>query len=175
MSSDLQFLKTFITEEIYVIDRVPSPAGKTKAAPVASRSDQQPTQPAAELSQPGEPNSDQPIQSAAKLLIILKQPLQMLEASQKDLLTKITGAVKIDIAAVDIVDEAAYKNDTSITRQYNNVLSFGVELPEATTKYNVMKASGRQVLCSDSLAALEQAIALKGKLWKAMQQMFSVA
>lgn len=164
MSEDLHpnFFKTFFTEELYLIPDKGTPVPK-----------QQTPEPAAVSTAPAqEPEKKKADQAPEGVLIILKHDFQQLESSQKELLTKITAAVKVDLSATKIISEAVYKADLQQLASYKNVLSFGVELAPPVSKYMVSKRNEQQFLASDSLAALEQAIALKGKLWKAMQDMF---
>ncbi|MEQ8686061.1 MAG: hypothetical protein RIE86_12255 [Imperialibacter sp.] len=164
MGADLHpaSLKALFTEELYLIgEKQSAPAPAEKPAPVVAAKPEETKTPMAEPAAPKQ-----------NTLIILKQPFQALEASQKELLTKITGAVSIDLSSAVLISESDYKANPAQTVSFSKVLSFGVELPVSTSKYSVIKRDGQQYLASDSLAALEQAIALKGKLWKAMQEMF---
>lgn len=156
------FLKTFIREEIYLIDEgreMKSPATPVSEA-VAPAQDKQ----AEETQVLQEP--------VAGLVILLKNELSQIEVSQKALLEKIMSAVKTDLSATPVLTEARYRNDPRVIGRYQKVLSFGVELPQAPARYQLISKEDQQFLVSDSLAALEQAIALKGKLWAAMQKMF---
>ncbi len=164
MSEDLHpaSLKYFFNEELYLIGE------KTDLAIT-------PQKPSAVETSATEPK--QATKTPAKrqhLIIILKHSLPDLEISQKELLTKITGAVKIDLNSATSINESQYKSDPEQLKNFDNILSFGVELAATTSKYSVTKKGDQKFLSSDSLAALEQAIALKGKLWKAMQEMFGV-
>lgn len=160
---DPAFLKHFIKEDIYIINEK-----KQGTAPLPAES------PAEEISSVDIKEADVSAEKAGKqgILIIIKNDFQDLAPSQKDLLQKILLAVKVDMAAAKLISEAAYKQLPETVENYQQVLSFGVDLPHATSRYQLLKKGDQQVLVSDSLAALEQAIALKGKLWAAMKQMF---
>ncbi len=159
------FLKAFIQEELYLVSEHPH-AGTSKS-PGNRQETQDAEQPAPETA------AAIVKESAGELVILLKNNFDAMEASQKLLLQKITSAIKIDLAATTLLSEAEYKNAPAVVEGYRRVLSFGVELPQATARYQISKRGEQQFLVSDSLAALEQAIALKGKLWSAMQLMFS--
>lgn len=153
------FLTTFIKEELYLI--------RERALPLAHFIDQSPqnkpdTAKATEL----------PAPQAVGVLVILKQRLGDLEPSQKGLLVKIMGAVEVDLTQETVIQEPDYKVNPGVVNGFSKVISFGVELPQCPSKYQLSKKGGQQFLASDSVAALEQAIALKGKLWKALQEMF---
>lgn len=160
---DPAFLRHFIKEELYIINEV-----KQEIAPLPAKSAVD------ETSAVDKKEGEVFAEKAGKqgLLIIIKSDFQDLAASQKELLQKILVAVKVDMAAAKLISEAAYKQLPEAVENYRQVLSFGVDLPNATSRYQLLKKGDQQVLVSDSLAALEQAIALKGKLWAAMQQMF---
>jgi hypothetical protein len=164
MGNDLHpaSLKALYTEELYlIVEKQSAPAQAEKSTRVEVTKPEQTKTPMADSASPKQ-----------NTLIILKQPFQVLEASQKELLTKITGAVNIDLNSTVMISEAEHKANPGQTTSFSRVLSFGVELAVSTSKYTVIKRNDQQYLASDSLAALEQAIALKGKLWKAMQEMF---
>ena len=158
------FLKHFIKEDLYIINK-----DKQAAAPVPAENI------AEEISSAEKNIGDGSTEKAEKqgLLIIIKSDFQDLSTSQKELLQKILLAVKVDIAGTKLISEATYKQMPESVENYRQVLSFGVGLPNATTRYQLLKKGDQHVLVSDSLAALEQAVALKGKLWAAMQQMFA--
>ena len=157
------FLKHFIKEDLYIINKE-----KQATAPV-------PAEKMAEEISAGDKKEDPSIEKGGKpgLLIIIKNDFNALSPPQKELLHKILLAVKIDIAGAKLISEATYKQMPESAENYRQVLSFGVDLPNATSRYQLLKKGEQHVLVSDSLAALEQAVALKGKLWAAMQQMFA--
>lgn len=157
------FLKAFIQEELYLIHEGPQ-LHTEKSEEIG-----QETNKSAET---GPETAAVVNQGAGELVIVLKNNFDAMEPSQKLLLHKIASAVKIDLAATPMLTEADYKNDPEMVAGYHRVLSFGVELPQASSRYQISKIGEQQFLVSDSLAALEQAIALKGKLWSAMQLMF---
>lgn len=158
--SNIHFMKSFITEELYLVEKaVPS------TAPAQPQAEEKPQSLAKEV-------TEAKVVVRQGVLIILKQEFGRLEPSQRELLTKITAAVQVNIEEATIISEAAFKADTGMLDGYQNILSFGIELPQATSRYILSKQGDQQFLSSDSLAALEQAVALKGKLWKAMQEMF---
>lgn len=158
--SNIAFMKSFITEKLFLIDK------KVPSDPIATPQPEK--QPVVLAKEPAAPQ----VKVRQGVLIILKQEFTHLEPSQRELLTKITAAVQVNIDEATIVSEAAFRTNTSRLDGYQHVLSFGIELPQATARYVLFKQGDQQFLSSDSLAALEQAVALKGKLWKAMQEMF---
>lgn len=155
------FLKTFIQEELYLIERMPAVAKETDIeAAHATEVKKDETVTVVEVEDPKD------------LVILLKNDFPELEPTQKDLLQKILFAVKVDLSSTPLLSEKGYKNSPEVLGGYRRVLSFGVELPQVSSRYQLLKKGDQQFLVSDSLAALEQAIALKGKLWSAMQLMF---
>ncbi len=153
------FLRTFIKEELYLIrDR------GLAASPTIDQSKQNKPEAAKAAEAVGAP--------AVGVLVILKQRLGDLEPSQKGLLVKIMGAVKVDLTQETVIHEPDYKANPGVVKGFSKVISFGVELPQCPSKYQLSKKGDQQFLASDSVAALQQAIALKGKLWKGLQEMF---
>lgn len=155
------FLKSFIKEEIYFVRKERGTAA-TASVPDSSTPAQQP-KPA--------PAAEEPTEQG-KLVVILKKDLPDLEQTQKDLLVKILTAVHVELEATRFLTEAEFKNTPDAIARYEQVISFGVDLPQVPSRYQPVKRDKQQLLASDSLAALEQAIALKGKLWQAMKLMF---
>jgi len=155
------FLRNFIKEELYLITERGLPA-----TPTIDQSKRNKPEAAKAAEAIGVP--------AVGVLVILKQRLGDLEPSQKGLLVKIMGAVKVDLMQETVIHEPDYKVNPGVVTSFLKVISFGVELPQCPSKYQLAKKGDQLFLASDSVAALEQAIALKGKLWKAMQEMFSL-
>lgn len=156
------FLKSFLTEEIYLVrEAATAAASQPEAAPEVP-------QHVPALPTPA------PATAQEQLLIILKNSFATLDPSQQQLLQKILSAVKIDIATAKLLSEADYRSMPEVVNDYQTILTFGVDLPQAPIRYQAVQKGVQQFLSSDSLAALEQAIALKGKLWKAMQQLFGL-
>ena len=158
---DAAFLKSFIKEEIYLIQ---------KERPTAA-SDPMSDNRTSEL-RPNPAPAAEAIIEQGKLVVILKKDLPDLEPTQKELLDKILLAVRAVPATTRILSEAAFKERPDAISHYEQVISFGVDLPQVPSRYQPVKRDNQQLLVSDSLAALEQAIALKGKLWQAMKVMF---
>jgi DNA polymerase III psi subunit len=105
------------------------------------------------------------------ILVILRHPWSSYVESDRALLSKILGSVKIDSASVRILTRKSLSLSDLTSNQATSVLVFGSEMDQITP-YQPMQAQGFTVVKADDLTELDDA--RKKSLWGALKQMFSV-
>ena len=146
----MEFLKYFITDEIYVI---PGKSSASSTSEITVIKDV----PANEVQKPS-PSTQYPV------CIISAE----LNEEEKKLLAAILNAIKLDHTKVQYV-----KTYRDISSQM--VLVFG-EMPEAQglPLYKAVPHDDKTFLIADELSAINQDTQKKRSLWNALKQMFSV-
>ncbi|MFY0685576.1 MAG: DNA polymerase III subunit psi [Cyclobacteriaceae bacterium] len=165
-------------EDIYLVDE-----GKKPSEPASTSIQEQPSsvieEPASTQITPTTsvekkketPVPKMPVVSKPTLenkLLVISEPL---DDSSSKTLTKLIGALKLD--------QNDFKTIQSWTEDYNvykRVLIFGYDQTANSLGelYNVIRKENHQVMRSPSIAMLNQQVAEKGKLWKALQQWFEL-
>lgn len=181
---DNSFLKHFITEPVFVIPGEELPAARTepkegKAETVAEE--------AAEVYQQPEPEQKQVKELMFKgsnrrqVLVIVDQPEEeFINATDEAFLSKIIGAIKLDINDIAIANFP--KNDdlnkeTLLKFNATKYIVFGVDdsklFKDNLPPYQIIAMdNGKQVLNCSSLAAIAGDATQKKLLWTALQKMF---
>jgi len=106
-----------------------------------------------------------------KVLVIISIPWSKVSDEDRELLSKILGAVKLSLAGVQImVMEKFTMSDVSIFSP-RFIIAFGLSLEPASENYEVFGKDGIMMLQSENLDQLDDP--RKKKLWKALKQMFN--
>lgn len=105
------------------------------------------------------------------LMVILSKDWDQYTAADKTLLTKILGAVKLDLASVQVITEKQLSLAKLSTLATPKVLVFGASLEEVKP-YENNQAQGFSVIKADDLSTLDDA--KKKSLWQALRNMFGV-
>lgn len=109
-------------------------------------------------------------QIKSKPLVVIEQPWEKLGASEKELLSKIIGALKIPLDAINIVVRPALQPE-EFNAQDVKMIYFGKNLGDYKT-YEPHQVSGASFICSESLSQLLTNDAGKKQLWLAMKKLF---
>ena len=103
-------------------------------------------------------------------VVILAQPWESYNESDRALLGKILGSVKIDVGSVRILTRQTLSMDELAFDQATKVLIFGSAVDLAG--YQPVQAQGFTVVKADDLTQLDDV--RKKSLWGALRQMFSL-
>ena len=194
MIENYNFLKDFITEPVFVIkgDNIPdAPAIKERPSGTSDKPTAQdmepatPPAPAKEAQASPEPTPQISLSYKGAnnngVVIIVNQPEELhINAQDEDFLSKILGAVKLDIQEVAIVNHARQQNlnETSLTAiAPRKCIFFGVNtsllLQNQFPAYQCVKfREDLEVLDCDPLATIAADPSKKKLLWTALQKMF---
>ncbi len=104
-------------------------------------------------------------------LILIDQPWANISETDKVLLSKILGSVKISTEQVSILQ--ADKISLHELVQYNpiRIIAFGTSITESEGNYKNQKQGNTSFITSDALTALDDI--KKKNLWGALKQMFA--
>ncbi|MEJ7646908.1 MAG: DNA polymerase III subunit psi [Chryseolinea sp.] len=106
-----------------------------------------------------------------KVLVIISIPWNKVKDEDRELLSRILGAVKLSLAGVQIVVLKKFTMaDVSIFSP-RFIIAFGISLEPAGEIYEVYENEGITMLQSENLDHLDDS--RKKKLWKALKQMFN--
>ncbi len=107
-----------------------------------------------------------------EVLVIIPAPWESITETDRQLLGKILGAVKINVAGVQIIVARDFNlNDVKhLSPRY--VISFGSAFEASSKYYEVIPSEGCAVLQADALDQLDDP--RKKNLWSALKQMFDV-
>jgi DNA polymerase III psi subunit len=109
-------------------------------------------------------------QIPAPVIVVLSQSWTSYPESEKTLLSKILGSVKIDLASVRVITRKSFSIADLPPDQPTRVLVFGSETTDIPP-YHPMQAQGFTVVKADDLMQLDDA--RKKSLWGALKQMFN--
>lgn len=105
-----------------------------------------------------------------KMLIVISRPWGEITDEEKVLLSKILGAVKLTIAAVQIVSKKDFSMEDFNLFSPRCVLAFGANLTGSLKKYEVVTTDTGSVIVADELRLLNDVT--KRNLWLALKQVF---
>ena len=104
------------------------------------------------------------------VIVVMSQPWASYSEAEKNLLSKILGSVKIDLASVRVITRNSFSISDLPPDQATKVLVFGSETTDIPP-YQAMQAQGFTVVKADDLMQLDDA--RKKSLWGALKQMFN--
>lgn len=161
--SSQEFLKYFITEDIYQV-----PEKQPDESIQVAREVSDPTVPDESIDLPEivEPSNE-------VLLIVRDEQNEILSDKDRVYLEKILHAVKLSWEMVDVLNLA--KQQVPRLTGYQRIMVFctGAELPfSMTTNYAFTSWEGTQVLMVDPPEVISASVELRKKLWSALQQAF---
>ncbi|UII30511.1 hypothetical protein LVD17_19655 [Fulvivirga ulvae] len=178
------FLKHFITEPVYVIPGENLPASKVE---LKEEKTVAVVEEAAEVYQQPEPEQKQVKELVFKgdnkkrILVIVDQPEEeFINAADESFLSKIIGAIKLDISDIAIVNfpnNNGLNKETLLDFNASKYLVFGVSdsklFKDNLPPYQAIDIeNGKQVLSCSSLTAIASDPTQKKLLWTALQKMF---
>jgi DNA polymerase III psi subunit len=105
-----------------------------------------------------------------KPVVAIPTPWKSISESERALLEKILGAVKLSINHVKVV-HTAQLDVLKWNNQPSHVLAFGLEMT-GFSLYEPFEVQGIQLILSANLSALDQDKEGKQKLWAGLKKMF---
>ncbi|MBT1687312.1 hypothetical protein [Dawidia soli] len=107
-----------------------------------------------------------------RVLVILSDPWENLSEADQTTLTKMITALRLNIAAVQIITRAAFTAADLAAYAPTKVIALGATLQGSSRLYESFTHDGLPVVVADALPRLDD---LKKKnLWLALRQMFGV-
>ena len=164
MENKAAFLSNFLEEDLYLIEE-PSSSYKINTDDIEA------------VVNLHEPEISYSGNNSSEVMILVNE-----EVNEKDLLllSKILGAVKLDLENVALVkaDKEFYENLSALTKFDAQILiSFGVTCTEIQqldiqSKYAPTTLEDRIVIIADTLSELHQNQELKKQLWSTLKEVF---
>lgn len=108
----------------------------------------------------------------ANVLIILNPGWNKLAEEEQLLLKKILGSVRLDLAAVQIINCQEFELGDLNAYAPQQIIAFGSVLKGYPTQYQVFTQQGVSLIQADSLQKLDDP--KKKSLWIALKQMFNI-
>jgi DNA polymerase III psi subunit len=105
-----------------------------------------------------------------KPLVVIQESWNTLGPKEKELLSKIIGALKLPIEAIQIISRPDLDIE-SFKGKVEKIIYFGSN-DHGYTNYEPITLSGVSFICSDSLSELLPNEATKKQLWLAMKKLF---
>lgn len=108
----------------------------------------------------------------APVMVVIAHPWHTIQETDKALLAKILGSVRVNIDAVTIVEREQASLDSLAAFSPRKVLVFGSRFADVTKPYENTVINNVSVILADDFGQLDDA--RKKSLWGALKQMFSV-
>jgi hypothetical protein len=105
-----------------------------------------------------------------KVLIVIAKPWSEIQESERTLLGKILGAVKLSLSSVQIINRAEFSVADFKTYQPSNIVAFGATLKNSTKMYEKIMMEGSAIVIADALDQLNDS--RKKNLWLTLKQVF---
>jgi hypothetical protein len=106
------------------------------------------------------------------VLVVIPRPWHNILDSEKALLAKILGSVKVNIDSVTIVFLERVSVDSVSAFKPRRILVFGSKFSEGINPYEHVVLNNVSVICADDFSLLDDG--KKKSLWIALKQMFGV-
>lgn len=108
----------------------------------------------------------------ATVVVVIPRPWHNILDSEKALLAKILGSVRVSMDSVTIVSREAVTINSLHILKAQKVLIFGASVSGGINSYEHLNLEGISVIRADDFGALDDG--KKKSLWLAMKQMFGV-
>jgi hypothetical protein len=109
-------------------------------------------------------------QLPGKMLIVIPRHWEEVTEDEKNLLTKILGAVKLSLASVQIVTRQEFSSTDLDVFSPRCIIAFGSNLKGSLNKYELINTTSSVVIMADELRQLNDVT--KRNLWLALKQVF---
>lgn len=106
----------------------------------------------------------------SKVLIVLSKPWSEVGDEEIILLGKILNAVKLSLAAVQIITRVDFTAEDFKRYQPTCIIAFGSILKDSTKKYETLSIAGVPIVVADELLQLDEV--RKKNLWLTLKQVF---
>jgi len=111
-------------------------------------------------------------QIPSPVVVVLPCEWKDLSEGEQTTLAKMLTAVKLNLAAVQIVSRKAFSIEELAPSSPTKVLAFGSTCTSLDTKYQTLQQGEMQLILSDSLKSLTDI--QKKDLWQALKKMFGI-
>jgi hypothetical protein len=108
----------------------------------------------------------------ASVIVVVPRPWHNILDSEKALLAKILGSVRVSIESVTIVYQESVSMQSLKVLKAQKILVFGSSVSGGINSYEHVKLDGVSVIRADDFSALDDG--KKKSLWLALKQMFGV-
>ncbi|WP_258104067.1 hypothetical protein [Marinoscillum sp. MHG1-6] len=165
-----QNLKHFITESIFVLDESQA---EPKEEPPAQKEEVVPVQPQAKVEAPKIPVAKEPEptpQPEIHELVVLVFPMNSKDEQLLQNLLKAINKKRDDIKLINSFSELDANFKKLLSFGYHNELKAKLQVELA--EYSPAEWKSKEILISKPLSSLHDNNVEKGKLWKALQQVF---
>jgi len=106
------------------------------------------------------------------VLFILDQPWESISESDKTVLTKMIGALRLSLASVRIITRSEFALADVAAYAPTKVIALGATFKASPELYKCISQEGVSVVAGDALPTLDDV--KKKNLWLALRQMFGV-
>lgn len=107
-----------------------------------------------------------------RVIVLIPEPWDRLAEADQLLLTRILGSVKLSLSGVQVIAATSFSLDEAHAFAPGRILSFGVDVAEVSSKYEVVPAGNALVIVADAVDKLDDAS--KKILWLALRQAFGL-
>jgi hypothetical protein len=108
----------------------------------------------------------------SRVLVVIPNPWNDISDDERTVLSKMLVAVKLNLAAVQIVMKKEFSLDDLAVFSPQKVLVFGSSFKSSSKMYEHLSMDGTSVILADALGQLDDA--KKKSLWLALKQMFGL-
>ena len=106
-----------------------------------------------------------------KVMIIISKPWREITNDENELLEKILGSVKLNLASVQVLECKEFEvEDFKVYGPTSCIISFGALLKGSFKKYEVISEHDSSIIIADKLDELDDQN--KRRLWVALKQVF---
>ena len=116
--------------------------------------------------------SEQLFSVAVAPTIVINQPWEKISHEERNLLSKILGAIRLSLDSVSIKHQPTLDLSAWIEKP-KHLIYFG-EPVKGLQPYEVVEANGVSIVISESLSSLLQNDPSRKKLWQALKKQFSI-
>ncbi len=109
-----------------------------------------------------------------KTCVVLSTPWDSIPETDKVLLTKILGALKLSLAAVQCITRPAFSVTDFKSNPLLYIISFGSSYAESQVLYEPMEKDGIQLILSESLTVLTADDSKRKNLWAGLKKMYGL-
>jgi hypothetical protein len=111
-------------------------------------------------------------QLPSRVLVVINKPWEQLADNDRTVLSKMLVAVRLSLAAVQIIEKTEFTLADIAPLSPSKVLVFGTRLQPPTKPYELVMVEGVPVITAESLDLLDDV--KKKNLWTALKQMFAL-
>jgi len=111
-------------------------------------------------------------QIPSRVVFVISQPWHELSEADQTILTKMVGALKLSMAAIQIVHRKTFSVESLRPLSPSKVIALGATLESPFKSYEHFTLDGMSIVVGDALPTLDDV--RKKNLWLALKQMFGI-